>query len=253
MRRLPKTLEETYDRILFGIDEIHYESAIRILNFLAFAARPVKIEETAEILAIDLSSPPFYDQNRRLLDPRDVVGICSTLVTVSKDSSLDEPYNDPLYDEYFDFSSRTQFESIRLAHLSVKDYLLSERIKLGKTKIFSLDVRQSNSVVAQICLAYLMSPAFSVGYCSEEEIEDLLEDWPLFHYAVYFWPHHVKAAGDELDNETWDLLIKFFETKKDRNRGNFTTWAVALTPDIDYSSARKRNPYTTPLHLEYYH
>jgi hypothetical protein len=37
----PKTLNETYDRIITGIDEGYVEEASKILQWLAFSARPV--------------------------------------------------------------------------------------------------------------------------------------------------------------------------------------------------------------------
>jgi hypothetical protein len=41
LRTLPKTLNETYDRILMSIDEFYIEDTRRMLQWLAFSARPV--------------------------------------------------------------------------------------------------------------------------------------------------------------------------------------------------------------------
>jgi hypothetical protein len=133
LNRLPKTLEETYERILLGIDKNHLDNALKI----AFAARPIKIEEAAEMLAVNVSEPSFYDYNRRLLDTRDVANICSTLVTISKASIYDKLQVAPTYDQYEFHRMEESFESIRLAHLSVKDYLLSRRTQLSSTFTFA--------------------------------------------------------------------------------------------------------------------
>ena len=45
---LPRTLDQTYDRILIAIGEEYSEYAMRILQWLTFSARPLSVEEVAE-------------------------------------------------------------------------------------------------------------------------------------------------------------------------------------------------------------
>lgn len=143
-----------------------------------FRCRADKYREAAEVLAIDLASPTFYERDRPLLDARDAFRICSTLVTISGDSTLDQEQDVTLYYEYSDYYhfeiklvDKPQNETMGLAHLSVKDYLLSERIKLGKTTDFSLNAESSKIFIAQTFLAYSTSPPFSIGHCSREETQ----------------------------------------------------------------------------------
>ena len=49
---LPKTLDETYDRTLLNIDEEKREFAQRLFLCLAVSIRPLRVDELAEILAI---------------------------------------------------------------------------------------------------------------------------------------------------------------------------------------------------------
>src|SRR5882672_5625469 len=49
---LPKTLDETYGRTLLGIDEEKREYALRLFRCLVVSIRPLRVEELAEILAI---------------------------------------------------------------------------------------------------------------------------------------------------------------------------------------------------------
>jgi hypothetical protein len=85
LKSLPKTLDETYDRILMNIDEQYSEDAFKILQLLAFSARPVKIEEVAEVLAIDFDrhGGPRFNADLRLRDPEALLTICSSLVSTS--------------------------------------------------------------------------------------------------------------------------------------------------------------------------
>ena len=80
---LPKTLDDTYTRILCSIDEEYQQYALHILQWLAFSMRPLHLKEIAEVVAIDINDHPKFDPQRRLLDPEDVVEICSSLITVT--------------------------------------------------------------------------------------------------------------------------------------------------------------------------
>ncbi|KAF1347199.1 hypothetical protein EJ07DRAFT_160453 [Lizonia empirigonia] len=51
---LPQTLDQTYDHILTAISEDDYKYAIRILQWLTFSARPLSVEEIAEVVGIDV-------------------------------------------------------------------------------------------------------------------------------------------------------------------------------------------------------
>ncbi|KAH9976586.1 hypothetical protein BGW80DRAFT_1289215, partial [Lactifluus volemus] len=50
---LPKSLDETYMRLLEGIHEANRDDVYRLLQCLVVAIRPLTVEELAEILAID--------------------------------------------------------------------------------------------------------------------------------------------------------------------------------------------------------
>ena len=82
LRSLPKSLNETYYRILLNIPEEYSRDAFAILQWLSFSSRPMTIDEVAEVVAIDLVDSRF-DPNRRLGHPRNILDICSSLVTIS--------------------------------------------------------------------------------------------------------------------------------------------------------------------------
>lgn len=80
MYALPRILDDTYEQIVLRIDDIYRPSVFKILQWLAFSARPMTIKEAAEIVAIDLSGDGLYNINLKLLDPNDVMLLCSNLV-----------------------------------------------------------------------------------------------------------------------------------------------------------------------------
>ena len=80
---LPPTLDETYDRILCAIDKEDSEYAIRILRWLTCSCRPLRVEEIAEVVAIDVERNPAFNSEEVLEDPSEVLSICSSLVTIT--------------------------------------------------------------------------------------------------------------------------------------------------------------------------
>src|SRR6266403_5652563 len=56
LKELPKTLDETYERILRNIHEANRDHAHRLLQCLTVAVRPLRVAELAEVLAVDFGA-----------------------------------------------------------------------------------------------------------------------------------------------------------------------------------------------------
>jgi hypothetical protein len=84
--RLPKDLNESYDRIIGRIDKRYYEDAEKLFRWLAFSIRPLKLSELAEVVAVDFESQdvPWFDCNRRYYDEKDVLTVCSGFASISE-------------------------------------------------------------------------------------------------------------------------------------------------------------------------
>jgi hypothetical protein len=51
-------LDDTYARILCNIDEEYSQDAFKILQWLAYSARPLRIKEVAEVIAVEIDDDP---------------------------------------------------------------------------------------------------------------------------------------------------------------------------------------------------
>jgi ankyrin repeat protein len=185
---LPKTLDETYARILSNIDEEYSQDALKILQCLAYSQRPLWLEEVAELVAVDVKGEPRFNPERRLPKPRDVITICSSLVTTAK------VVKENLGSKTFGI------EKVRLTHFSVKEYLVSERIQAGPAKRYSIRDIQANVSIAEICLAYLLHLASPNSMNSQN-----IKKFPLARYAAQYWTQHAQKAG--MDASLVHLLI----------------------------------------------
>ncbi|KAH7006849.1 hypothetical protein EDB80DRAFT_578291, partial [Ilyonectria destructans] len=137
---LPATLEETYERSLLAVEEKRREGFRHILRWLSFSARPMHLDEIAEVLAVDVAAKPrpHYDPRKRLVNSERFFHKHSNLISVLTIKGKAE-----------------QHQELRLAHLSVRDYLLSKKIVGSPASYFSIDSLSANRSIAEACIGYL--------------------------------------------------------------------------------------------------
>ncbi|CAG8899473.1 unnamed protein product [Penicillium egyptiacum] len=199
LNSLPCDLAETYERLLCGIDEIHIHDVRRILTILCFSNRPLTIAELIHAHAVEIDDPPLSNWEDRLLQMDDIRDISLGLIEIARNK--DERGQETL--------------TVHIAHFSVQEYLLSDRIERQKAAVFALKSGPAHTEIAQICLAYLLQPRFSSGEVNEETILE----FPLTHFAAQNWYHHYTNSQDgKCDVE--NLVLKLFRN----HRGCFSTW-----------------------------
>lgn len=81
LRALPKNLEETYERIL--VRSRRRRDLLQMLHWLAFSTRALRLEEISDVVSIDFDTEdgPAYNPDLKYGDPRNVLTVCSGLVT----------------------------------------------------------------------------------------------------------------------------------------------------------------------------
>ncbi|KAH9166014.1 hypothetical protein EDB89DRAFT_1857780, partial [Lactarius sanguifluus] len=142
LNELPKSLDETYERVLKEIGMANRDHARRLLQCLTAAARPLRVEELAEILALDFGevegATPKLNEDWRWEDrQRAVLSTCSSLVTQVDDGN-----------------SRI----IQFSHFSVKEFLTSDRLATsnGDASYFHIIPEHAHTTLAQACLGTLL-------------------------------------------------------------------------------------------------
>lgn len=191
LKSLPKTLDETYARILANIPKEYSEDARRILQCLISAFYPLDLKEVAEILAINSSQGPIIDCDNRLCDPQDVLTICSSLVSVIP-STRDIVYYRRREEKQF------PFQELRLAHYSVKEYLISNRVDGALAPTYSIDERLAHDAMAGFCMRYLLQfDQDDLGQGLPGSQHGLLESALFAPYAARCWSRHFCAAAPE--------------------------------------------------------
>jgi hypothetical protein len=224
---LPPTLDQTYDRILSAISEEDSEYALRILQWLAFSARPLSIDEVAEAVAINAERDPAFDRDEVLEDPLEVLNICSSLVTMAVDNS-------------FEFGASPN-RVVALAHYSVKEYLVSDRIWTGKAAKYGMRDDVSNDVIATGCVSYILQ-------FQHLELEpDFLEQFKLARYSAEFWTSHAQKRGHltkEISQKAIQLCCK--------ENSAYANWIRLWNPDWPWRQPElRKDPEKIPNPLYY--
>jgi hypothetical protein len=219
--QLPKTLDETYERILSQIPRENQVHAHRFLQCLTVAVRPLCVEELAEVLAFDFDAAqgavPRYRADWRPNDQvQAVLSICSSLIAIANDHG-----------------SRV----VQFSHFSVKEFLTSYRLALGRLSgsQYHILLEPAHTILAQACLGILLHLG---DHVDEESVKNL----PLAKYAAEHWVTHAQFEG--VASRVKDGMESLF----DYDKPHFATWV--WINNIDKESNRG-SPSKTPTPLYY--
>jgi ankyrin repeat protein len=200
---LPESLDETYERILKEIKKPNRAHARRVLQCLVVAVRPLRVEELAEVLAVDFDDaegiprlkPDWRWEEQELA----LLSACSSLIAIVQAGD-----------------SRV----VQFSHFSVKEFLTSRRLATasGEVSNYHIDLEPAYTILAQACLGILLQIQYGVEGRTPE-------DHPLARYAAEHWTTHAQFG------EVSSRLHKGMEYLFDANKPHFKVWLTLC--DID--------------------
>ncbi|KAI0552688.1 hypothetical protein F4679DRAFT_571458 [Xylaria curta] len=186
LSKLPKTLDETYARIIAKLPSQYLPIAIRLLQFLTYSKHPLSLEEAIDCIAVDMKTKRF-DLKDRIPVPREISRYCSSLVVIAERAGS--------------WGERETITEIRLSHYSVKEYLTSNRLDGYLSKDFQ--EMTAREVIASVCLIYLL------GLGPDKPDKHL---YPMGEYAARHWAGHAIAANNS--KSLLKLMTDFFACQK---------------------------------------
>jgi ankyrin repeat protein len=217
LEKLPKTLDETYERVLRDIKEDDREFARRLLHCLAVAICPLRVEELAEILAFDFDNvqggiPKFHADWRWNNQEEAVLSTCSSLIAVVDNRNWRG-----------DVSRVVQF-----SHFSV-EFLMSDRLASSTPDISRYHIlhRPAHTILAQASLGLLLH----LDNCIDRES---INSFPLVKYAAEHWVSH--AQIEDVASCVKDGMRSLFDPDKRHLLAwlrihNIDTYSNAKTPE----------------------
>ena len=181
--------------MLCNIDQDSIEDARRMLTLLCFALKPLSVPELIDGIAVETTEPTRLNKNRRFQDYNDINEICPgfTSLSVAADDKL---------------------PTVQIAHFSVQEYLVSDRIRQQKARRFSLTSVEAHEEITQICLIYLLEPNLS----SPELGPNIRKEYPLAQFAAMHWYISYEGTVNPAPKSN-TLVSRLFQHKE-----SFKTW-----------------------------
>jgi ankyrin repeat domain-containing protein 50 len=174
--------------MLEKIDARRRKQVASLLKWLAFSLRPLFLDELAEIFILAHELPVPFDENERLFKPEDVLKYLPGLVTTA-----------PVRVERYG-SVRIGIEAIeiRLAHFSIKEYLISQRMRQDLFARYSITETNAHLHISESCLAYHL-------HISKTELATVesVKRFALWEYAAFQWAMHL----EEVARESWTASV----------------------------------------------
>jgi ankyrin repeat domain-containing protein 50 len=207
---IPHTVNEAYEEILNKIQEIDQKRARKLLQIIVSAARPLDLREMNVALAIEEGNTSIGDLD---LEPEatfqtTVRNLCGLFVCVI-DSKI-----------YF-------------IHQTAREFLISkngstspERPGVWKN---SVDLTESNHVLAEICIWYLMFDTFEdqpleahdeSESATKAEIDGYCHEHQMLDYAAKHWALHFRHARVKAGSALFQSSLAVCDTSTKR----FATW-----------------------------
>ena len=153
--------------MLKEIGTANRRDAYRLLQCLTVAIRPLRLEELAEILALDFDEAkegiPVLKEDWRWKDQQQaVLSTCSSLVAVVHDGS---------------------HCVVQFSHFSVKEFLTSDRLAASRTDVscFHILPKPAHAVIVKACLGILLRSDIGA---------EAQNNSPLAKYAAMHWVNH---------------------------------------------------------------
>src|SRR5712672_35377 len=188
LNELPDTLDDTYERALLEIPKEKWDHAHRLFQCLVAAIRPLRVEELAEIFAIEFhpDGVPNLMEGWRPEDAEDaVLSACSTLIAIIDNGS----------------------KIVQFSHFSVKEFLTSDRLRtseVGNLCRYHIPLDAAHTILARVCRAVLLQ-------LDEKVDKKRIAGFPLAFYSACHWAYHSKY--DDTRPEVRRIIEKLLDPR----------------------------------------
>jgi ankyrin repeat protein len=217
---LPRTLDETYERILVNIPIEFQSKAINALKWIIYGksdfcfvfyfrfSSGFTLAMLADAIAINHEADPPFNLGDRLLDPSQLLEILPGLIT-----------------------TEGRRNSVQIAHFSIVEYLESARIVDGPANIFHFERSKAINSIIKDCFDLLKSYAHPIN--QQLLGDDARKIFPLEVHAWRKWYLYVESLSTPIDLEISRSVVDFvMNMKAIQERHHYTlpptSWSIAF-------------------------
>ena len=236
LNELPITLDDTYERILQAIPKEKFQHARRLFQCVVAAVRPLRVDELAEIFAIEFGPNEVTNlvEGWRPENAEEaVLSACSSLIAIIDDKGS---------------------KIVQFSHFSVKEYMTSDRLQrsdIGHLCDYYIPLEPAHTILARACIAVLLQ-------LDEKVDRERVATFPLGEYASKHWLDHAKF--ENVQSQIQGDLKHLFDPKRPHLRACIWVHSVEFNVNLkrnrfyhnfQYDSAAKQPPSLPATHLYY--
>jgi hypothetical protein len=221
LNELPITLDDTYERILQGIPKEKFQHSRRLFQCIVAAIRPLRVEELAEIFAIEFGANEVTNlvDGWRPENPEEAVhSACSSLIAIIDDEGS---------------------KIVQFSHFSVKEFLTSDRLQtsdIGHLSDYYIPLEPAHMLLARACIAVLLQ-------LDEKVDRERVATLPLAKYASEHWVDH--SRFENVQSQIQDDLKHLFNPKRPHLRA--CIWMHDVEVKDTYGSSHSAAEQPPPL------
>jgi ankyrin repeat protein len=204
---LPKTLDETYARILREIPDEYYDRAHRLLQCLTVAVHPLDVSQLASVLAVDVTAKgiPTLNMDARGEDEEQVIrSACSSLVTIVEDRGR---------------------RVVQFSHFSIKEFLISEHFSTPAAQDvarYRVLPDSAHKFMAHACIATLLQLDYRTYRTGTQ-------NFPLAYYAAVHLATHAEF-GNVISH-----IRRGLDVLLDADKPHLSAWIQVVRPQSQIS------------------
>lgn len=241
---MPRTLDETYERILINIPIEYRLKAITALQWIVQSKKEPSLTQVADAIVINPNADPPFSLADRLPDPFWISEFLPGLITIAAREGL----------EFVpDTAVRGHDHVVEIAHISVVEYLKSGRILDGPARMFHLEEEQANISILQGCIHVLRSYTHPTN---QERLRDNRGKHlkgpfsSLESYACNYLYDHVELLKTPLKPEVMRMVLDFTLNIDPILQGHDRALSLQIRPDWTLKVAKEPcDPLANGLYL----
>ncbi|CUS10697.1 unnamed protein product, partial [Tuber aestivum] len=192
LKELPKDLDSVYLRILDSIHQTQREYIQRAMHWLSFSAKPLTLGQLAEAVVIEHNVNKYGEAPETLFEIESLMSICPSLISFE--------------DARDDQSSAQENRRLRLAHFSVKEYLISDRVAQGPSAYYHISEDKANLLMSHACLSQILRHGSQVATSA-----DKIQVMPFLHHSAEYWFIYIKAIENIAPAPLSDASLEVLE------------------------------------------
>lgn len=156
----------------------HRREVTIILQMLLWCDERLTLEGCNHAISVRPEAQPDFSTEARLFDTRDIITICSGLVTTT-----------------WTYYGSASFQYLKLAHASVREYLLSEEV----IQPFQSHLAEKTARVELLRMCHTYLCCIDWNTLGGDWRGALKQEYPLARWASFTWRAHAKHLDATLD------------------------------------------------------